>query len=95
MKLSQLLGESILNCRMLRGRALVRRRSLLFQHPTWNQESCSKAIPANPPVSSCVVETPGSAWQCSKPLYHVGFAFPLSVVQTKGLKDNRQETLHL
>ena len=95
MKLSWLLGESISTCREGMGRALVVGGSLWACHHIWNQESCYRAVLPKLPGS---LPPRWDSWLCLAAfhaLHHVGFAFPLSVAQTKGLTDNKQETFCL
>lgn len=95
MKLSQLLGESILNCSdgqeqgpdegegPLVWASHLELRELLQGHVT----QPARALPRG-----------WGSWLCLAvfhALYHVGSAFILPVAQTKGLKDNEQETFHL
>lgn len=90
MKLSQLVGESILNCRDGQEQGRAEGEEPLVWASYLEQGHASQSARALP--------CGWGSWLCLAvfhALYQVGSAFILPVAQTKGLKDNEQETFHL
>lgn len=94
-KLSQLWGESILNCRdgSEQGPGEEEEPLASASHP-----ELGELLQGYASQPTRVIVCVGDSWLCLAVFhtwYHVGSAFTLPGAQTKGLKDNRQEIFHL